>query len=225
MRPKTFFHDAVIAPFFERKILTKSELLVLSGCSNMTLFRCLSEHGYYTSYNFNSRYYTIPEVAKFDRHGLWEYQQVRFSKHGTLKATIRHFVSTSEMGYSASELTQLLGVKIASLLLPFTNEGLIVREYLDGWIYFPSDPSQREQQSKRRSLTLKHPQEPMVILPRELDDKAKIEALVGLVKNPNAGPKQIRAYLKSRGITAPLPAVESLFDRYDLLKKKDVRNS
>jgi hypothetical protein len=225
MRTITFSHDAIIAPFFEKKILTKAELLKISGCSNMTLFRRLSEHGYYTSYNFNNRYYTIAEVAQFDRRGLWEYQQVRFSKHGTLKATIRHFVSTSEMGYSANELAQLLGVRVASLLLPLTTEGLIVREDFGGWVYFDSDPRHREQQINRRRLTLHLPEPPTVLLPQQLDDKATIEALVGLVKNPDAGPKQIRAYLKTRGMVAPLSAVEALFERYALFKKKASRNS
>jgi hypothetical protein len=114
MRTIAFSHDAIIAPFFDKKILTKAELLKLTGCSNMTLFRRLSEHGYYTSYNFNSRYYTIAEVARFDRKGLWEYHDVRFSNHGTLKATIRHLVSTSEMGCTANQLAQLLGVRVAS---------------------------------------------------------------------------------------------------------------
>lgn len=225
MRTTTFLLDAVIAPFFEKKILTKSELLDISGCSNMTLFRRLSEHGYYTSYNFNSRYYTIPEVAKFDNHGLWNYRQVRFSRFGTLKATIQHFVANSEMGYSVNELNHLLGVRVASLLLPLSNEGLIVREYLNGWHYFSTEPRQREQQITRRRTTLERSQTARVILPQELDDQSTIEALVGLVKNPDFEPKDIRAYLKARGIRASLPAVKAFFARYDLLKKRGIRNS
>jgi hypothetical protein len=225
MRTIAFSRDAIIAPFFDKKILTKAELLNLTGCSNMTLFRRLSEHGYYTSYNFNSRYYTIAEVARFDRKGLWEYRQARFSKYGTLKATIQHFVSTAEMGCTANELAQLLGVRVASLMLPLTAAGLIAREDLGGWVYFSSDRVQREQQINQRRLTLKLSTPPMVILPQALDDKTTIAALVGLVKNPAAGPKEIRAYLKSRGMVAPLSAVEALFDRYDLVKKKASRNS
>jgi len=225
MRTLAFSRDAIVAPFFEKKILTKAELLKISGCSNMTLFRRLSEHGYYTSYNFNNRYYTIAEVAQFDRLGLWEYHQVRFSKQGTLKATIRHFVATSEMGYSANDLAQLLGVRVASLLLPLTNEGLIVRENFGGWLYFSSDPRQREQQINRRRSKLQLQQQPTVVLPQQLDDKTTIEALVGLVKNPGAGPKQIRAYLKTRGMIAPSSAIEALFERYNLFKKKAIRNS
>ncbi|MGH7908650.1 MAG: hypothetical protein ACRENW_02235 [Thermodesulfobacteriota bacterium] len=225
MRTIAFSHDAIIAPFFDKKILTKAELLNLTGCSNMTLFRRLSEHGYYTSYNFNSRYFTIVEVAKFDRKGLWEYHEVRFSKHGTLKATIRHFVSTAEMGCTANDLAQLLGVRVASLLLPLTNEGLISRENFGGWLYFSSDPRQREQQINRRRSTLQLPQQPTVVLLQQLDDKTTIEALVGLVKNPDAGPKQIRAYLKSHGMVAPLSAINALFERYDLFKKKAIWNS
>ena len=176
MKTHAFLPDAIIAPFFEKKVLTKYELLDISKCSNMTLFRRLSEHGYYTSYNFNSRYYTIPEVARFDSNGLWNHGQVRFSKHGTLKLTIQHFVAHSKRGYSVNELNQLLGVRVSSLLLPLSNERLITREYFNSWYYFSIDHLQRDQQIKRRQVTHQPSQTTTVILPQELDDKTKIEA-------------------------------------------------
>lgn len=224
MRAHTFLFDDLIAPFFEKKVLTKAELLDISGCSNMTLFRRLSEHGYFTSYNLNSRYYTIPEIARFDKNGLWHYRQVRFSKYGTLKATIQHFVDNSEMGCSVNELNQLLGVRVSSLLLPLSNESVITREYFNGWYYFTTDPVQREQQIERRRVKLAPRQTAKVILPQELDDKSTIEALVALVKNPQFEPKDVRSYLKVRGIIVSMAAVKELFDRYDLSKKKGVRN-
>lgn len=220
MKTHTFLFDDLIAPFFEKKILTKVELLDISGCSNMTLFRRLSEHGYFTSYNLNSRYYTIPEVARFDNNGLWHYRQARFSKYGTLKATIQHFVDHSERGYSVKELNQLLGVRVSSLLLPLSNKGIIAREYFNGWYYFTTDPVGREQQIEKRRPS----QTATVILPQELDDKSKIEALAGLVKHPEFEPKDVRSYLKVRGIIVNLAAVKELFDRYDLSKKKGDRN-
>ncbi len=225
MRTFTFLVDDLIAPFFEKKVLTKAELLDISGCSNMTLFRRLSEHGYFTSYNLNSRYYTIPEIARFDNNGLWHYRQIRFSKYGTLKATIQHFVDRSEMGYSVNELNRMLGVRVSSLLLPLSNKGVITREYFNGWYYFTTDPVQREQQIERRHVRFAPSKTAKVILPQELDDKSKIEALVGLVKNPEFELKDVCSYLKTRGIIVTLTAVKELFDRYDLLKKKDVRNS
>lgn len=225
MKAQTFSLDAIVAPFFEKKVLTKAELLDSARCSNMTLFRRLSEHGYYTSYNFNSRYYTIPEIARFDNNGLWNYGQVRFSKYGTLKVTIQHFVVRSEMGYSVNELNQLLGVRVSSLLLPLSNEGLIAREYFNGWYYFSIDQVQRDQQIKGRQMTIQPSQTTTVILPQELDDKTKIEALVGLVKNPEFEPKDLLAYLRARQIMVSLAAVKDLFDRYDLLKKKGDQNS
>jgi hypothetical protein len=224
MKTPIFLLDNLIAAFFEKKILTKNELLDISQCSNMTLFRRLSEHGYFTSYNLNSRYYTIPEVARFDKNGLWRYDHVRFSKFGTLKATIHHFVDHSEMGYSVNELNQLLGVRVSSLLLPLTNQGVITREYFNGWYYFATAPVQREQQLQKRRVKSAPSQTATIILPQELDDKSQIEALVGLVKNPEFEPKDVRSYLKTRGIIVSLAAVKELFDYYDLSKKKDGRN-
>ena len=167
----------------------------------------------------------ISEVAWFDNNGLWHYRQIRFSKYGTLKATIQHFVDHSEMGYSVSELNRLLGVRVSSLLLPLSNEGVITREYFKGWYYFSADPLHREQQIERRRMMFASCQTAKVILPQELDDKSKIEALTGLVKHPEFEPRDVRAYLKARGIIVTLTAVRELFDRYDLSKKKGGRNS
>jgi len=59
----------------------------LGTTSRTTIFRILKGVGYFTSYSHAGRYYTLRRIPKFDRWGLWAWRDVRFSSHGTLRAT------------------------------------------------------------------------------------------------------------------------------------------
>src|SRR5665213_2379467 len=72
----------LVSTFRRRKVLTKRELLEQTGCSSMTAWRLLRQHGYHTSYNGNARHYTLVGVPQFDEHGLWADHDVRFSRWG-----------------------------------------------------------------------------------------------------------------------------------------------
>jgi hypothetical protein len=98
--------------------------------SRATAFRRLSEHGYFSSYNHRGQYLTIEEVARFDHRGLWCFRDARFSRHGTLKLTVAHFVRESRTGMTQEELSELLGVQVYNSLFDLIQEGAIGRERL-----------------------------------------------------------------------------------------------
>ncbi len=99
------------AAFCRRKVLTKRELLEQTGCSSMTAWQVLRQHGYHTSYNDNARHYTLVGVPQFDEHGLWAYRDVRFSKWGSLTETIVALVEHSSAGLTTQQLQQLLHIE------------------------------------------------------------------------------------------------------------------
>jgi hypothetical protein len=109
----------VLSTFREKKILTIDELSSLLHCSPITSRRRLKQWRALTSYNHNNRYYTLPAVAAFNKLGLWQYRGVFFSKHGTCKQTVVHFVRVSEKGLSNAELAEVLGENPNSLLAHF----------------------------------------------------------------------------------------------------------
>ena len=88
LRTPLFELQDVLNAFRRQKVVTKQELLQNTGCSTMTAWRLLRQHGDFTSDNENSRYDTIVGIPQFDEHGLWVYRNARFSKWGTLTKTI-----------------------------------------------------------------------------------------------------------------------------------------
>jgi hypothetical protein len=94
------------------KVVTLGQLVSLLESSVITARRALKRWRAHTSVNHNGRYYTLPDIPKFDRHGIWKYQTILFSRYGNLKQTMVELIRRSEAGLSAREMGQI--VELAS---------------------------------------------------------------------------------------------------------------
>ncbi|MCP4932914.1 MAG: hypothetical protein GY927_01620 [bacterium] len=209
--------STVIKSFKKENIVTVALLMTWLSCSMPTARRRLKEWGAYTSYNHNGRYYTLPEIPKFNKHGLWQYRGVFFSKHGNLKQTVVHLVTHSEQGLSGSELGELLGLQPRSFLSHFRTHPGLYRERLMGrWIWFAADQESRKQQRQTRLdrvATQAH---------RMPSDMESVMILVDLINHPNSSLERIASRLKRKGIDADVEAIRKLLAHHDLLKKNMV---
>src|SRR4030042_5849414 len=98
----------------------------------MTALRLLRQVGYCRSYNYNARYFTLATTPEFDDHGLGAYQDIRFSKWGTLPETMIAVIERSPGGMTAQELAEFLGVRnVKPLLTRLILNGRLWREALD----------------------------------------------------------------------------------------------
>ena len=104
MRP-TSFEPSVLRQYLRRhKIADLPELKRALGTNtDLTVFRKLKQLDYLASYTHRGRFYTLPGIAHFDDRGLWSHEAFRFSRHGTLLATVEVFVNQSANGYYAPE--------------------------------------------------------------------------------------------------------------------------
>lgn len=92
-------------------------LAALQTTSRMTAFRKLSELGYLSSYSHSGGYYTLQSIPQFDGDGLWLFEGVGFSRHGTLKDTVAILVDRAESGQLHRELQAGGSVTAGPLLL------------------------------------------------------------------------------------------------------------
>lgn len=217
MRPVMFQPDNILRHFHQRKVLTMAELRSLCGCSHMTAWRTLHDCGYYTSYNFNAKYYTLAHIPVFDALGLWSFGKVRFSQYGSLTQTIVALVSRSEAGYNAQELTPLLGVRAGPALSRLHSQARIHREKVgNAFVYVAGEAAQREAQIKNRERQHKAARE-RCALP---DADRIIAVLVELVQRPQLQPKALAARLRRRGVGITVQEIQAIFTRYDLAGKR-----
>lgn len=120
-----------------------------------TVLRKLKELKYRTSYSHGGSYYALEQLIRFNKKGLWSYRSVWFSKHGTLLATLKKFISVSEDGYFAQELVDCLHVGVKESLLKLTNRRDITRERTSRlYLYCSADPATRKKQLLARKLRL-----------------------------------------------------------------------
>jgi hypothetical protein len=59
--------------------------------------RFLAQTGYYSSFTHNGGWYTLRSIPRFNRRGLWFYQDIGFSKAGPLTATIVALIQQSQV--------------------------------------------------------------------------------------------------------------------------------
>ena len=152
MRTARFSAEA-LREFLKRcGIATMTDLKnTLCTSADMTVYRKLKELSYHSSYSHQGRYYTLDEIARFDDMGLWVYEDVHFSRHGTLIKTIRVLIDQSIRGYTLSELRSLLAVEVKESLLVLYNRDDIQRERICGrYVYFSNQSETRRRQMLMR---------------------------------------------------------------------------
>src|SRR5215813_10471985 len=96
MRPAAFDASVLRRYLRRHKIADLPELKRALGTDTaLTVFRKLKTLHYLASYTHRGRFYTLPDIAHFDDHGLWSHEAVWFSRYGTLLSTVEAFVLAS----------------------------------------------------------------------------------------------------------------------------------
>lgn len=224
MRPIQIKSEVVIKLFENSPVLTMQQLTTELKCSHMTVFRKLYKLHYFSSYSHKGKYYTLSQTAQFNDNGLWEYQGIRFSFYGSLKNTVRQFVTDSQAGYSAEELDKLLSVRVYNTLLDLVSEKQIERDFYERkYIYFSVDQATRRlQREQRKEILLAQTdriaaaQSKKVQLP---EDQDVIRILVHMIQHPDQVPKFIAKELAQGGKSIDEATIMAVWEHYDLKKK------
>jgi len=205
----------LVAAFRSARVLTLDDLGRRLSLSRSTTLRRLGEHGYFSSYNHAGRFLTIEEVAEFDSRELWVFKTARFSRHGTLKRTVEHFVRASASGMIHEELSMLLGVRAHNTLLDLVREGAVQRERVGPtFVYLSPNAGVRKDQVVARSLFLEeHPR----VRPT---NRQVIATLLELVRDPKASREAIVRRCQQAGASISLDVVDTVFSKHDLGKKR-----
>jgi hypothetical protein len=159
MRTEKFRPEDLEELLFNQKIVTMDEMKHALGTEvDQTVFRKLRQLDYITSYSHRGRYYTLKDTPRFDELGLWSYRSVFFSRYGTLMATIEAFVHLSDAGYYATELEEILQVRVKNTLLSLIDQRRLEREKVSGrYLYCSQDPGERKQQIQVRKTQESEP--------------------------------------------------------------------
>lgn len=195
-----------------RKVVTLAGLAARLNCSRRTIQRRLAEWRALSSYNRNGSYYTLPDIPKFDAHGLWRYRGVFFSRSGSLPETFVQLVADSRAGLTASEAGELLGLRPSSFLWSLREHQALRREkHLGRYVYLSSAPArcqeQRQQRLRRGASRLP-------------TDSEAVAVLIEKVKHPSLNDEELSRRLEKQNVIIGPEIIRDFFARHNLTLKK-----
>jgi len=198
--------------FKEFKVLTLGQVSKTRKCSIRTVQRQFAELAVLRSYNKNSRYYTLPDIPKFNTHGIWCYREILFSKYGDLRKTVKHLILASEYGLSGNEIGSIVNLLPRSFMHHFREMEGIFREKHGGvYVYFSNDPTIYARQRFKRVQASDA---------QKISDAIAVKILVGYIKHPELSAEELSIILRRQESCYVSPSmITNLLLFHDLLKK------
>lgn len=207
--------------FRRRTCWMLAELAHALGCARITVRRCLKAIGYFRSYSHNAKWYTHADTPQFSREGLWHYQGVGFSKHGSLTATIRQLVSRSPAGLSARELAQKLQHPCHAVLTHLHKDGALDRLQLEGEFRYLTSEASLNSRQREQALGAQRPSPASA-----LSTQAAVLVLVEHIKNPGLSFEQIAAHLQQQqALSVTADSIRRFFQEHGLKKTPETSSS
>jgi len=198
--------------FNKFKVLTLSQVSKTHGFSIRTAQRQFAELAVLRSYNQNSQYYTLPEIPKFNVHGIWPYRDIFFSKYGDLRQTVKHMILASEGGLSGNEIGDIVNLLPRSFMHHFRDVEGVFREKHGGvYIYFSNTPKIYARQ------IIKRVQADDV---KRISDAIGIKILVVYIKHPELSEEELSSILRrEQNVNISPSMITNLLSFHGLLKK------
>ncbi len=215
--PNPYEKDSLaLSCFKKKKVMVINQLAELLDRSIPTVRKRLKEWHTYTSYNYNGRYYTLPEIPQFDEYGLWDYKSILFSKHGNLRQAVIHLIQHSPGGLTTRETEQILQVSMGSFMPCFRDIADLRREKIAGrFVYFSSDEAIYGRQKQKR-----HEDEARIMQQKLPTDAEAVAILVGRINHPELNVQQLCQRLNKKGRRIKREIIQNLLECHGLLKKK-----
>jgi len=203
--------------FKKNIVMDIDDLQKQTSSSRITVLRHLKEIGYITSYNKNAKYYTLLEVANFNKTGIFNHKGILFFKNGGIRELVIKEIESSEKGFTAEELNTKIGTRVSVQLHQFVRKNLITRrKYSSFYVYYSIDESTQKKQVNNREKELHK------ISTNEeselTDEKKTIRILLEIIQNPNAEPNEIGRVMRENGLKISDYFIENIFVKYDLKK-------
>ena len=191
--------------------------------SRITVLRVLKSYGYFSSFNFNSSYFTLKDIPHFNKDGLWFHGEVGFSRYRTLTQTIKFLIDHSEKGYTVLELRKLLGTKVHNQLSLLCRKRMLSKFYIGrNCVYTSVESKLQASQGAKRKEQIKKPKAITTIqLPQGLEALTVIRLLVEMIQKPDATAASLSQRLQRQGLHITAEEVRGVIKFYSLGKKTE----
>jgi len=182
-----------------------------------SLFRDLKKVELLTSYSHAGQHHALKSRVKFNPNGLWFYEQISFSKYGTLKNTLVKIILNSPAGMTHKELKTLLRIQVQNSLTHLIKTNLLQRRLSSEhvFVYLSHEGSLAQEQWKKRvelnekALSVTLPSETIII-----------DILLEIIRGNERiiDEEALSSRLKQRGVTVQQQQLIYVLTYYDIKK-------
>jgi hypothetical protein len=216
-------NDQITKIFNKKHVVTIEEICLEVNRAEITVKKALAKIEYLTSYNFNSRFYTLPKFAQWDANGIWRHSRASFTIHCTLKNLIVWLVEHSHEGLSSNELSEITGGNIWATLGIMVSQNLIRRVRSDGQCFYftaKSEEATKKQISRRfKKDFIKFDGQDVAA---EIEDlKNSILVLLEIIRSKPKSLKALCLSLQARSKNLTLSFAKKVVDKYKINLKKN----
>jgi len=213
-----------IAKCFNRKhVMPIGEICLKIDRAEITVRKALRELEYFTSYNFNSRFYTLSKFAQWNSNGIWKHPRGLFTRHVTLQNLIVSLVEHSKDGLSSGELSEITGVNVWATLGMLSKQNSLRRVRSNGQCYYftaRSDAATKAQISKRfKKAAPKFDGQDVTAGIEEL--KNSILVLLEIIRSQPQSIKALGLSLRGRAKDLTPAFAKKVVDKYRINLKKN----
>ena len=188
-----------------------------SGRSRSSLFRDLRKLDVISSFTHTGQYHALKRTAQFDENGLWFFQAIGFSQHGTLKNALGQVISNSRAGMTHKEVKMLFRIEVQKPLTDLVNTSAVTRQLLPSrvFVYLSADEKRTEEQFQQRLAIADRSL--AIALPAE---SIRIEILVEVINAPERtlDEKVLGPLLRQRGVIIRDDEIAHVLAHYDIKK-------
>ena len=113
MQAKSDRLEVIRRMIYQEKAASFAAIISSVICSSVTLRRDLKTLQTITSYTHRGTYVTLPSIPKFNKHGIWFFRGIGFSRFNSSLELIVSVIENSKNGVTQDEIEALLQIGIS----------------------------------------------------------------------------------------------------------------
>lgn len=204
-----------------KKLVTLDQLLGQQelNCCEKTIRNEIKTVEGITSYTHRGKYLSLHEVSRFDKNGIWFYQEVGFSKHGNSLKTIVALINQNHEGLSREELEEILRIKISKQIQILLQQDQLHRVKIGSKYQYLPEAIAKNKKKRLRLLNIENIEEYHDAKVSSSDLVALLKAVL-IEKKVQIDVKNLKRFAQKYCLKIPLKKIEQLLLKYNLTEKK-----
>ena len=217
MQAKSDRSGIIRAMIYKKKAVSFASISRSVLCSSVTLRRDLKTLQTITSYTHRGSYLTLPDIPRFNRHGIWFFRGIGFSRFNSSLELIVSVIENSKYGMTQGEIEALLKIGISKQIQILMEQESLHRVKTGAkYVYIPKEAAK----NKKRRLKILGSRQVEEYYKQEVKISDLIAVLKVVLQEKKIEMKSLKRWIKKYSLRIPVAKLERMILKYKLDEKK-----